>query len=100
VLDILLLGQWKAIKKRLLRDLSLGRDLDHVMGIFRAYDIATKSLTVRSSWEKAGFGFQRRNETIYLFLHEGRIRESPEFTEVWAIDYPEERLSPLMLSAF
>jgi hypothetical protein len=93
VLDVLLFGRLKAAKKKLSRDLSLGRDLDHALRIFRAYEMATTSLTVRSSWEKAGFGFERRDGTTYLFVHEGRIRQSPEFAEVWGINYPEEALS-------
>jgi hypothetical protein len=93
VLDILLFGQLKRIKKHLVRDLTLGRDLDHIMRIFRAYELATTSVMVRSSWEKAGFGFERRDRTTYLSVLEARIRESPEFAEVWGIDYPEERLT-------
>jgi hypothetical protein len=84
----------KVIKKQLLRDLSFRCDLDHDMRIFRTYELTPTSVTVKSSWEKAGFGFQGRNEKVYLFLDSGKIRESPEFTEVWVIDYPEERLSP------
>jgi hypothetical protein len=93
VLDILFFGRLKVIKKRLLRDLSFGRDLDHDMRIFRAYELTTTNVTVKSSWEKAGFGFQGRNEKVYLFPHEEKIRESPEFAEVWVIDDPKERLS-------
>jgi hypothetical protein len=63
VLDTLLFRRLKAEKKRLLRDLNLGRDLDHVMRIFRAYELATTSLTVRSSCEKTGFRFEQRDRT-------------------------------------
>jgi hypothetical protein len=34
VLDLLLFGRLKAIKRQLLRQLSSGRDLDHIMLIF------------------------------------------------------------------
>jgi hypothetical protein len=93
VLDTLLFGRLKAAKKHILRDLSLGRDLDHVLRTFRAYELATTSLTIRSSWEKAGFGFHKRDGTWYLYVNEGKIRASPEFAEVWALDFPEESLS-------
>jgi hypothetical protein len=72
VLDILLFGRLKVIKKLLLRDLSGGCDLDYVMGIFRAYELATTSLTRRNSWEKAEFGIKRRDGASYLFVHEGK----------------------------
>jgi hypothetical protein len=54
VLDILLFGRLKAIKKQLLWDLSLHRDLDSNMRIFRAYERAVPSFTARSSWDKTG----------------------------------------------
>jgi hypothetical protein len=65
------------------------------MRIFRTYEPATTSLTVRNSWGKVGFefGFQRRDGAIYLFVHEGKIWESPEFAELWRIDDPEMKLS-------
>jgi hypothetical protein len=44
------------------------------MANFRAYELATTSLSIRSSGEKAGFGFQRRDETTYLFVHEGKTQ--------------------------
>lgn len=93
VIDLLLFGRLKAIKKQFLRDLTLGRDLDHAMRIFRAYEQATTNLIVRSSWEKAVFGFERRDGTVYLCFHEAKLRESPEFYEFWRIDYLEGRLS-------
>jgi hypothetical protein len=93
VLDTLLFGRLKAEKKHLLRDLNLGRDLDYVMRIFRAYELATTSLTVRSSWEKTGFGFEQRDGAWYLYVNETKTRTSPEFAEVWALNNPEESLS-------
>jgi hypothetical protein len=63
------------------------------MRIFRAYELATTSLTVRSSWEKTGFGFGQRDGTWYLDINETKIHASPEFAEVWALNNPEESLS-------
>jgi hypothetical protein len=85
-----LFGRLKTIRNRLLRDLSLGRDLGHVMCIFRAYERATTNVTVRNSWEKASFGIKRRDGVNCLFVHEGKIRGSTEFAEIWEIDYPEQ----------
>jgi hypothetical protein len=93
VIDTLLFGRLKAEKKCLLRNLNLGRDLDHVMRIFRAYELATTSLTVRSSWEKTGFGFEQRDGTWYLYVNETKVRSFPKFAEVWALNNPEESLS-------
>jgi hypothetical protein len=56
VLDILLFGRLKAIRERLLRDLSFGRDLGHVIRIFRAYELATTSFTGRHFWERLDLG--------------------------------------------
>jgi hypothetical protein len=86
-------GELKAAKKCLLRDVNQGRDLDHVMRIFHACELATTILAVQSSWQKAGFRFNRRDGVWYLYVNETKIRTSPEFMEVWPINYPEERLS-------
>jgi hypothetical protein len=94
VLDTVLFGKLKAAKKRVLRDLTLGREINHLMGKFRAYEWATIGLTVKSEWEKAGFGYERRDGTAHPFVNAGKIRASSEFAEIWAIDYPEDRLSP------
>jgi hypothetical protein len=79
VLDTLLFGRLKAKKKRFLCDLNLGCDVDHVMRIFHAYELATPSLTVRRSWEKTDFGFEQRDGTWYLSVNETKIRTSLEF---------------------
>jgi hypothetical protein len=63
------------------------------MRIFRAYELATPSLTLRSSWEKTCFGFEQRDGTWYIYVNETKIRTSPEFAEVWALNNPEESLS-------
>jgi hypothetical protein len=76
-----------------LRNLDLGREVGHVMRAFRAYELATTSLAVRISWEKTGFGFEQRDGTWYLYTNETKIRTSPEFAEVWALNNPEESLS-------
>jgi hypothetical protein len=93
MLDLLLFGRLKAIEEQLLRDFPSGRDLDHVTRIFRAYEQATTSVIVRSSWDKAGFAFERRDGTVYLCFRQAKLRESAEFCELWRIDYPEEKLS-------
>jgi hypothetical protein len=54
------------------------------MRIFRAYEIAATSTTIRSSWERAGFGFHRRDRALYLWVNEQKIRNADEFAEVGA----------------
>jgi hypothetical protein len=93
VLDVLLFGRLKAAKKYLPRGEIPSPQVDHVMRVFRAYEMATTSTTIRSSWERAGFGFQKRDGTLYLYVHEQRIRNGDEFAEVWRIDHDEANLS-------
>jgi hypothetical protein len=90
---MLLFGCLKSAKKYLPRDDSQDPQVDHAMGIFRVHEIATTSSTVRGSWEKASFGFVKKDGTYYLWANEGKIRTNPEFVETWQIDYPETRLS-------
>jgi hypothetical protein len=94
VLDFLFFGRLKAAKKHLPRSETHFAQVDHVMPIFRAYEIATTSTTIRSSWERAGFGFHQRDGALYLWVNEQKIRDADEFAEVWRIDYPEADLSP------
>jgi hypothetical protein len=63
------------------------------MRVFPASEQATTSMTIRASWEKAGFRFRLAPGTYYLWIDEAKIRGTPEFSEVWAIDYPETALS-------
>jgi hypothetical protein len=43
--------------------------------------------------EKTGFEFKHRDGTWYLYVDETKIRTSPEFAEVWALNNPEESRS-------
>jgi hypothetical protein len=63
------------------------------MRVFRADEQAITSISVRGSWQKARFGFAMMNGTQYLWVDEAKIHGSPDFLELWAIDYPEESLS-------
>jgi hypothetical protein len=55
-LDLLLFRQLKDINTGLSLELSRRRDLDHVMGMFRAHELTPTSLSIRSSWKKPGLG--------------------------------------------
>jgi hypothetical protein len=52
----------KVAEKGLLRDQTLGRELDHVVSMFRPCELAKMNFTVRSTWEKAGFGLEQQAE--------------------------------------
>jgi hypothetical protein len=55
VLDLLLFGRLKAAQKNIPRADADPTDTDHLVKIFKAYDLVTTSTTVRASWKKAGF---------------------------------------------
>jgi hypothetical protein len=93
ILDVLMSGRLKSAKKYLAREPNLLPQVDHVMHLFRAYEQATTSTTVRISWQKAGFGFVIRSGSQYLWVEEAKIRGSPDVLELWAIDYSKEYLS-------
>jgi hypothetical protein len=76
-------------QKYIPRDLTQSPVVDHVSHVFQAYEQVTTSTTVRSSWQKTGFGFGSRDETYYRRVDEPKIRSSATFSEVWNIDYPE-----------
>jgi hypothetical protein len=89
----MLFGRLKSAKKYLPRNQELDAQIDQTIGVFRPYEIATTSPTIRGSWGKAGFGLVRRNDTCYLWAHEDNIWRSPEFQEIWQLDYLDVWLS-------
>jgi hypothetical protein len=77
VLEVVLYGDLKSVKKYLPRSQEMNPQADHTIRVFRAYEIAT----TRGSWEKSGFGFVRRNDTDYLWANKNKISRRPEFQE-------------------
>jgi hypothetical protein len=67
--------------------------IDHVVRIFKAYELVTTRATVRASWAKAGFEYCKRDDRYYLLVNDEKIREMSEFSEVWCINFPIEGLS-------
>jgi hypothetical protein len=93
VLDVLLFGILKRAKKHQCRDDELPAQIDHVLSLFRAYEQATMSTTVRASWIRTGFQYEERADTRYLAVHEAAIRSSLGFQEFWQFDYVLDRPS-------
>jgi hypothetical protein len=71
----------------------LSEDSDDTFRIAGPYEAVATSMTIRGSWEKAGFSYQRRDQTSYLAIDEGRIRTAPDFREIWERDFPIDSLS-------
>jgi hypothetical protein len=93
VLDVLLFGRLKSAKKYLPRNDGAPSQIDHLVRIFKAYEMVTTSSTIRASWVKAGFEYCKRDGAFYLLVNDGKIRDSPEFSEIWRINFPLEALS-------
>jgi hypothetical protein len=93
VLDLLLFGRLKAVKKYIPRADADPIDTDHLVKIFKTYELVTISTTVRASWKKAGFEYCKLDDTFQLLVNNGMIRDSPEFTEIWRMNFPLEGLS-------
>jgi hypothetical protein len=72
-LDVLLFGLVKRSKKYQIRDDTLPIQFDHMVGIFRAYEAAMASTTIRAAWRQTGFEYETRNTTTYLSINEGQI---------------------------
>jgi hypothetical protein len=93
VLDVLLFGLVKRFKKYQIRDATLPIHVDHILRLFRAYEAAMASTTIRAAWRQTGFEYEKRNMTTYLSMNEGQIRESRDFREFCMFDYHENQLS-------
>jgi hypothetical protein len=55
VLDLLLFGRLKAAEKYIPRADAEATDTDHLVRIFKTYELVTTGTTERASWKKAGF---------------------------------------------
>jgi hypothetical protein len=67
--------------------------VDHVLRVFRAYERATASTTIRTSWLKTGFNYETRDAATYLIVNETKIRQGDAFPEVWLLYYHPLRTS-------
>jgi hypothetical protein len=77
-----LFGVLKRTKKFQRRDDTLQREVDHVLRLFRAYEQATISSTIGTSWRKAGFKYEKRDGATCLIVDEAKIRQAPAFREI------------------
>jgi hypothetical protein len=93
VLNLLLFGRLKATQKYIPRADADPTDTDHPLKIFKAYELVTTSTTVRASWKKAGFEYCKLDDTFQLLVNDGKIRDSPEFAEIWRMNFLLEWLS-------
>jgi hypothetical protein len=76
-----------AAKKHYPHDPDLNVRLGHVTRILRASKIVTTGFNIRGSWEETRFGHVKREEALYFYVNEHKIRNSTEFEEMWQIDY-------------
>jgi hypothetical protein len=68
-------------------------DTDHLVRIFKGYELATTNTTVRASWRKGGFDYCKLDYTFQVLVNDGKIRDSLESTGIWRMTFPLERLS-------
>jgi hypothetical protein len=65
----------QAIQKYQIRGDTLPIHVDHILRLFRAYEAAMASTTIRGAGRQTGFEYENRNMTTYLSISEGQIRE-------------------------
>jgi hypothetical protein len=56
--------------------------------------VVTTSTTVTASWVKAGFEYCKRDGLFYLVVNDGKMRDSPDFSEILPVNYPIEAYRP------
>jgi hypothetical protein len=98
ILDVLLFGISKKAKKYQRRNDTLRREVDHVLRLFRPYEQATASTTIRASWLKTGFDYETRDAATYLIVNGTKIRQGDAFREMWLSDYHPPRISKKRVS--
>jgi hypothetical protein len=92
VLDLLLFGRLKAVKKYILTADADPTDTNHLVRIFKAYELVATSTTIRVSWKKARFKSCKLDDTFQLLFNDEKIRDSPEFAEIWRMNLHLEGL--------
>jgi hypothetical protein len=75
VLDLLLFGRLKAAQKYIPRADADSTDINHLIRIFKAYELVTTNTTVRTSWKKNGFEYCKLNDTFQLLVNDEKIRD-------------------------
>jgi hypothetical protein len=73
VLDLVLFGQLKAAQKYIPRADADRTDADHIVRIFKAYELVTTSTTVRALWKQARFEYCKLDDTFQLLVNDGKI---------------------------
>jgi hypothetical protein len=71
-----LFGRLKAANKYLSHEFDVSAQMDHVMRVLCAFEIAETSTTIRASWKKTEFGDIQREPTCYLLLMKGKFAQS------------------------
>jgi hypothetical protein len=92
-LDVLLFAVLKRTKRYEQRSDTFPVMVDHFVQLFRAYEKATPSTTVRASWNKTGFDYERRDSVIHLAVTESKIRQLLESREVRGFNDQPTRLT-------
>jgi hypothetical protein len=69
----------KAAKKYISRADADPTDTDHLVRIFKAYEMVTTNTTVGASRKKAGFEYCKLDDTFQLIVNDGKSRDSPRF---------------------
>jgi hypothetical protein len=94
MLDLVFFGIFKQTKRGIWRDPSVNCMQDHAQRMFRAFETAAVSSTVRACFLHVRFIYERDDDGMYtLEFDEAKSRSSPEFKEVWDINFPVEGLS-------
>ena len=92
-LDISLFG---VLKQRAQYKLPFDNEQGTADFLFRTYRTFKQTMIEPNIWgafQEAGFDFDVSNEPYRLQFDEEKLRRTPAFQEIWAIDFPLEKLS-------
>jgi hypothetical protein len=94
MLDLVFFGVFKKGKSRLSKPQSIPVTEGHARPVFSACGTAGASTTVRGSFARAGFTYDKNPDGADVMgFNEQKIRDSAEFRELWEINCPLEAVS-------
>jgi hypothetical protein len=94
MLDVVLSSVLKRAKGRIQHNSAVPFMQKHAMRMLRVFETAATRSTVTAPFHRAGFLYQKNENGSYVLkFNEAYVRDSPEFREIWDINFSLQSLT-------
>jgi hypothetical protein len=70
-----------------------------LLKIYRTFRQTMIKLNIWGAFQETGLGFSTSSEPYLIRFREEKLRSTPGFQEIWSLDFPLEKLSPIRQNA-